>query len=143
MPRLFFCSFARRGRGRGGEGEKKERDMEDGLILKERIVVEEGERREGGVRWVGMMEEVKKLGILAGPMVAVTLIQYFIQVISTMMVGHLGEISLSGAALANSLTSVTGFSLLVSLPCCFLYLYNDIYIKTIPHPTIQILRHLH
>lgn len=90
--------------------------MEDGLILKERIAVEEGERREGGVRWVGMMEEVKKLGILAGPMVAVTLTQYLIQVISLMMVGHLGELSLSGAALATSLTGVTGFSLLVSPP---------------------------
>ena len=89
--------------------------MEEGLLLKERIGVEV-ESREGGLTWGVMIEEVKKLGILAGPMVAVTLSQYLIQVISLMMVGHLGELSLSSAAIATSLTSVTGFSLLVSLP---------------------------
>ncbi|XXG83826.1 hypothetical protein AAC387_Pa10g1493 [Persea americana] len=85
--------------------------MEDGLLLKERIVVAaaEGERN---LRWSAIWEEVKKLGILAGPMVAVTVSQYLLQVISLMMVGHLGEISLSSAALATSLTAVTGFSLL-------------------------------
>ncbi|KAJ8622913.1 hypothetical protein MRB53_031442 [Persea americana] len=88
--------------------------MEDGLLLKERIVVvvEEGER---SLRWGAIWEEMKKLGILAGPMVAVGVSQYLLQLISLMMVGHLGEISLSGAALATSLTSVTGFSLLAGM----------------------------
>jgi hypothetical protein len=35
--------------------------------------------------------------------------------ISVMFVGHLGELSLSGASMATSFASVTGFSLLVSL----------------------------
>ncbi|KAK6134253.1 hypothetical protein DH2020_031989 [Rehmannia glutinosa] len=56
---------------------------------------------------------MKRLGYLAGPMVAVTLSHYLLQVISLMMVGHLGELSLSSTALAFSLAGVTGFSLLV------------------------------
>ena len=107
--------------------------MEDGLLLKERIVVvvEEGER---SLRWGAIWEEMKKLGILAGPMVAVGVSQYLLQVISLMMVGHLGEISLSGAALATSLTSVTGFSLLVSVPCLLLLLTHDIRSNKSYHP---------
>ncbi|XP_077221207.1 protein DETOXIFICATION 12-like [Tasmannia lanceolata] len=85
--------------------------MEEGLlVLKE----ERGERREDEFRWVFFME-VKKLGFLAGPMVAVTLSQYLLQVISLMMVGHLGELSLSSAAIATSITGVTGFSLLLGM----------------------------
>ncbi|XP_073007057.1 protein DETOXIFICATION 14-like isoform X1 [Typha latifolia] len=64
-----------------------------------------------------LMEEGKKLGYVAAPMVAVTLSQYMIQVISNMMVGHLGELALSSAAIATSLTSVTGFSLLLGMAC--------------------------
>ncbi|KAJ8620491.1 hypothetical protein MRB53_029020 [Persea americana] len=87
--------------------------MEGGLLLKERlVVVEEGER---SLRWGVIWEEVKKLSILAAPMVAVGVAQYLLQVISLMMVGHLGEISLSSAALATSLTGVTGFILLTGM----------------------------
>ena len=69
---------------------------------------------------------MKKLGILAGPMVAVTVSQYLLQVISLMMVGHLGEISLSSAALATSLTAVTGFSLLCKPPLLLTrYMHSD------------------
>lgn len=59
------------------------------------------------------IEEVKRLGYLAGPMVAVSFSQYMLQVISIMMVGHLGELALSSTAIAVSLAGVTGFSLLV------------------------------
>ncbi|KAI3817236.1 hypothetical protein L1987_11025 [Smallanthus sonchifolius] len=52
---------------------------------------------------------------IAGPMVAVTLSQYLLQVTSIMMVGHLGELALSRTSIANSLSGVTGFSLIVSL----------------------------
>ncbi|MBA0828796.1 hypothetical protein Goarm_013431, partial [Gossypium armourianum] len=45
-------------------------------------------------------------------MVAVTLSQYLLQVISTMMVGHLGELALSSSAITISLAGVTGFSFL-------------------------------
>ena len=84
--------------------------MEEGLLLKER------EEKSEGLTWVVLGQEVKKLGYLAGPMVAVTSSQYLLQVISIMMVGHLGELSLSSTAIAISLSGVTGFSFLVRLP---------------------------
>ncbi|CAI9785416.1 unnamed protein product [Fraxinus pennsylvanica] len=85
--------------------------MEEVLLLKE----EREEKRER-VRWgVLIWEEMKRLGYLAGPMVAVTLSQYLLQVISVMMVGHLGELSLSSTAIAISLCGVTGFSFLLGM----------------------------
>ena len=48
-------------------------------------------------------------------MVAVILSQYLLQIVSMMMVGHLGELALSSTAIAISLAGVTGFSLFVSL----------------------------
>ncbi|KAJ0095829.1 hypothetical protein Patl1_15213 [Pistacia atlantica] len=60
-------------------------------------------------------EEVKRLSCIAGPMVAVNLSQYFLQIISVMMVGHLGELSLSSTAVAISFCAVTGFSLLFGM----------------------------
>ncbi|XP_020591259.1 protein DETOXIFICATION 14-like [Phalaenopsis equestris] len=45
----------------------------------------------------------------------VTLLQYLVQVTSSMMVGHLGELALSGSAIATSLSTVTGFSLLLGM----------------------------
>ncbi|KAJ0763704.1 hypothetical protein HanPI659440_Chr08g0284001 [Helianthus annuus] len=76
-----------------------------GLLLKQ---------REERLTWRVLVEEMKKLGFVAGPMVAVTLSQYLLQVISVMMVGHLGELALSSTSIAISLSSVTGFSLMVS-----------------------------
>ncbi|KAH9794903.1 protein DETOXIFICATION 14 [Citrus sinensis] len=61
------------------------------------------------------IEEVKRLGSIAGPMVAVNLSQYSLQVISVMMVGHLGELFLSSTAIAISFSAVTGFSLLFGM----------------------------
>ncbi|KAF9625608.1 hypothetical protein IFM89_024381 [Coptis chinensis] len=83
--------------------------MEEGLLLKER------EEKKKELTWDVLKEEVKKVGYLAGPMVAVTLSQYLLQVISMMMVGHLGELSLSSTAIATSLTGVTGYSLLLGM----------------------------
>ncbi|XP_071715812.1 protein DETOXIFICATION 14-like [Rutidosis leptorrhynchoides] len=62
-----------------------------------------------------LVEEMKKLGLIAGPMVAVTLSQYLLQVTSVMMVGHLGELALSSTSIAISLSSVTGFSLILGM----------------------------
>ncbi|KAH7528670.1 hypothetical protein FEM48_Zijuj05G0096700 [Ziziphus jujuba var. spinosa] len=62
-----------------------------------------------------IIEEVKKQLRLAGPMISVNLLLYFLRMISVMFVGHLGELSLSGASMATSFGSVTGFSLLLGL----------------------------
>ncbi|KAK8914190.1 MATE efflux family protein 5 [Platanthera zijinensis] len=81
--------------------------MEAGLLEKE-------DRTLKG--WYGdFAAEARRLGYLAGPMVGVTLSQYLVQVTSSMMVGHLGELALSSAAIATSLSGVTGFSLLVGM----------------------------
>ncbi|KAI4341516.1 hypothetical protein MLD38_026230 [Melastoma candidum] len=64
-----------------------------------------------------VVPEVKKQLWLAGPLVTVSLLWYSLQLISLMFVGHLGELSLSGASMATSFGSVTGFSLLMGLAC--------------------------
>ncbi|XP_043695206.1 protein DETOXIFICATION 16-like isoform X2 [Telopea speciosissima] len=62
-----------------------------------------------------IIAEVKKQLWLAGPLISVSLLQYCLQVISVMYVGHLGELALSGASMATSFATVTGFSLLMGM----------------------------
>ncbi|CAN1265818.1 Protein DETOXIFICATION 16 [Linum perenne] len=62
-----------------------------------------------------LVEEVKRQVWLAGPMIAVSLLQYSLNLISVMFVGHLGELSLSSASMATSFATVTGFSLLLGM----------------------------
>lgn len=59
-------------------------------------------------------EELKKQLWLSGPLIGVSLLQFCLQVISVMFVGHLGPLPLSAASIATSFASVTGFSFLVS-----------------------------
>ncbi|MCD7464768.1 hypothetical protein HAX54_053397 [Datura stramonium] len=61
------------------------------------------------------IEELKKQLELAGPLVLVSFLQYFLQMISIMFVGHLGELSLSSASLATSFAGVTGFSFMLGM----------------------------
>ncbi|XP_050119068.1 protein DETOXIFICATION 12-like isoform X6 [Malus sylvestris] len=87
--------------------------MEESLLLPKY-----GEERRSNtsiLTWSSFFEEVKRLGCIAGPMVAVVLSQYLLQVISMMMVGHLGELALSSTAIAISLSGVTGFSLFLGM----------------------------
>ncbi|KAA3476025.1 protein DETOXIFICATION 16-like [Gossypium australe] len=67
-------------------------------------------------------EEVKKQVWLAGPLIGVSLFQYSIQMISVMLVGHLGELPLSAASMATSFATVTGFSLLVSMSLIYIHI---------------------
>jgi len=87
-------------------------NMEKGLLEKK------GEVKDGGsgiIRWSVFGEEVKRVGYLAGPMIGVNLSQYFLQIISMMMVGRLGKLALSSTAIAISLCNVSGLSVIVSL----------------------------
>ncbi|KAL3640744.1 Protein DETOXIFICATION 16 [Castilleja foliolosa] len=59
-----------------------------------------------------IFEELRKQLWLAGPLISVSVLQFCVQLISVMFVGHLGELALSGASMATSFASVTGFSLL-------------------------------
>ncbi|PWA91966.1 MATE efflux family protein [Artemisia annua] len=83
--------------------------MDEGLLSKRR------DDSNGRLTWRVFGEEAKKFGYIAGPMVAVTLSQYLLQVISVMMVGHLGELALSSTAIAISISSVTGFSFILGM----------------------------
>uniref|UniRef100_A0A9I9E6N6 Protein DETOXIFICATION n=1 Tax=Cucumis melo TaxID=3656 RepID=A0A9I9E6N6_CUCME len=67
-----------------------------------------GERRVNDVnhRRKQVGEEIKKQLWLAGPLILM---------ISVMFVGHLGELALSGASMATSFATVTGFSLLMGM----------------------------
>ncbi|XP_047152739.1 protein DETOXIFICATION 14-like [Vigna umbellata] len=85
--------------------------MEKGLLEKER------ESDSGIIRWNVFGEEVKRVGYLAGPMVTVTLSQYFLQIISMMMVGRLGKLALSSTAIAISICAVSGFSVIFGMSC--------------------------
>ncbi|CAH8264703.1 unnamed protein product [Arabidopsis lyrata] len=58
-------------------------------------------------------EEVKKQLLLSGPLIAVSLLQFCLQIISVMFVGHLGSLPLSAASIATSFASVTGFTFLM------------------------------
>ncbi|XP_027343746.1 protein DETOXIFICATION 16-like [Abrus precatorius] len=62
-----------------------------------------------------VVEEVKRQLWLAVPLFSVGILQYILQTISVMFVGHLGTLPLSGASMATSFASVTGFNLLMGL----------------------------
>ncbi|XP_051114959.1 protein DETOXIFICATION 16 isoform X2 [Andrographis paniculata] len=61
------------------------------------------------------LEELKKQLWLGGPLILVSLLQFALQLISVMFVGHLGELALSAASVATSFGSVTGLSLLMGM----------------------------
>ncbi|CAN6359239.1 unnamed protein product [Urochloa humidicola] len=66
--------------------------------------------------WKEMAREGGKVGYVALPMAAVSVSQYAVQVASNMMVGHLpGVLPLSASAIATSLATVSGFSLLIGM----------------------------
>jgi len=57
--------------------------------------------------------EMKKQLKLAGPLIMANVLQFMLEIVSVMFVGHLGELALSGASMATSFGSVTGLNLLV------------------------------
>ncbi|XP_020522926.1 protein DETOXIFICATION 16 isoform X2 [Amborella trichopoda] len=89
-------------------------EEENGLKLALISVQENGDprNRDCGSGERKKIDEIKTQIALAGPLIAVNLFQQSLCVISLMFVGHLGELSLSGASLATSFANATGFSLL-------------------------------
>jgi hypothetical protein len=93
--------------------------MEESLLAKIRIDSktesedEEEQRKKRLISWDIYMKEMKRICYISGPMVAVILSNKLLQVVSIMIVGHLGELYLSSAALSISFICVTGFSFLV------------------------------
>ncbi|MED6193529.1 hypothetical protein PIB30_020499 [Stylosanthes scabra] len=85
--------------------------MEEPLLAPKEIEQQQKRR----VTWSTFIQELKSICIIAGPMIAVIAFQYLLQILSIMMVGHLSELYLSATALAFSLATVTGFSLLLGM----------------------------
>ncbi|XP_010496890.1 PREDICTED: protein DETOXIFICATION 12-like [Camelina sativa] len=61
--------------------------------------------------------ELKRLICFAAPMAACVIVQFMLQMVSMMMVGHLGNLALASASLASSFCNVTGFSFVIGLSC--------------------------
>ncbi|CAK8573967.1 unnamed protein product [Lathyrus sativus] len=76
---------------------------------------EEQERKKKEISKDIYLKEMKRICYLSAPMVAIGLSQYMLQVVSIIIVGHLGELYLSSAALSISFTTVTGFSFLAGM----------------------------
>ncbi|KAF3452820.1 hypothetical protein FNV43_RR03253 [Rhamnella rubrinervis] len=91
-------------------------DQKAGLVSRLLPIPQENEfHSRKGLSKDEIVAEVKKQLLLAGPLVFVNLLINSLQVISVMFVGHLGELPLSGASLATSFASVTGFSMLIGM----------------------------
>ncbi|XP_019428803.1 PREDICTED: protein DETOXIFICATION 14-like [Lupinus angustifolius] len=87
----------------------------------------EDEPCSGIITWSVFVQEVKDVCYLSAPMITVNLSEYFLQIISLMMVGHLGKLALSGTAIAISLCAVSGFSLLFGMSCALETLCGQAY----------------
>ncbi|KAL8144831.1 hypothetical protein AgCh_003154 [Apium graveolens] len=61
------------------------------------------------------VRETKKITSIFLPMLLVSTSQYLIRFVSTLMVGHVGRLYLSGTVVSMSFTNVTGFSLLYGM----------------------------
>ncbi|TYJ11989.1 hypothetical protein E1A91_A11G316500v1 [Gossypium mustelinum] len=61
------------------------------------------------------LEEVNHQVLLSLPMILSNVSYYSITLVSDMVSGHLGELELAGATLANSWASVTGFAIMIGL----------------------------
>ncbi|KAH7528400.1 hypothetical protein FEM48_Zijuj05G0068300 [Ziziphus jujuba var. spinosa] len=81
---------------------------ENGLELGERLTNNDSQKSEA-------MTELKEQMLLAGPLVVVSFLQYSLQMISVMFIGHLGELTLSSSSMATSFAGVTGFSIMLGM----------------------------
>ncbi|KAK4393585.1 protein DETOXIFICATION 14 [Sesamum angolense] len=72
-----------------------------------------GTRSDFAAKWEVLSGEVYKVSWLVGPMIVVSVSQYLVRAVPMMMLGHLDELALSSAAIATSLSNVTGYSLIV------------------------------
>lgn len=61
------------------------------------------------------MKEAKEQILFSLPMILINICYYLIPLVSVMFAGHLGQLQLAGANLANSWATVTGFAFMVRL----------------------------
>ncbi|XVF78550.1 hypothetical protein PTKIN_Ptkin14bG0143300 [Pterospermum kingtungense] len=60
------------------------------------------------------LEETKNQILFSLPMILTNLFYFSITLVSVMFAGHLGDLELAAAALANSWATVTGFAFMVT-----------------------------
>ncbi|XP_038892623.1 protein DETOXIFICATION 12-like [Benincasa hispida] len=91
--------------------------MENGkdCAMEETLLAKQKENNLSSTSRGVFLEEMKRVGYLAAPLVIVTFSQFMLQIITLMMVGHLGALALSSTAIAFSISAVTGFSVLLGL----------------------------
>ncbi|GAA0152999.1 transporter [Lithospermum erythrorhizon] len=106
-----------------------ERISEDEQICHQHINIESNNNnQEMKITFPDMLVEMKKLCYLTGQLLGVVISQYLLQMISIMMVGHLGDqLSLASTGLAISIAAVTGFSFLVGMACALETLCGQAY----------------
>ncbi|XP_065850744.1 protein DETOXIFICATION 7-like isoform X2 [Euphorbia lathyris] len=73
------------------------------------------------------MEEVKRVSLIAAPMVIVSVSQYLLTAVSLMMAGHLGQLHLSAVSVAASFTNATRFPVLFGLSGALETLCGQVY----------------
>ncbi|ERN04120.1 protein DETOXIFICATION 48 [Amborella trichopoda] len=76
------------------------------------------EKTEDAAAWPSpreVVEELRSLGGIAGPMVMTSLLLYSRSVISMLFLGHLGETELAGASLSMGFANITGYSVISGL----------------------------
>ncbi|KAL8161910.1 hypothetical protein V2J09_013399, partial [Rumex salicifolius] len=97
-------------------------------------LIEQGVRNHengvGGSTPDEIIEETKKQLWIAASLIAVSILQYFLQVISIMFEGHLGELPLSSSSMATSFAFVSGFSVLISqsnsnITCLYFHISSE------------------
>lgn len=85
---------------------------------------EEEEATSSGRRWwkrVLDLEEAKNQVVFSLPMILANVFYYAIPLVSVMHAGHLGQLELAGATLANSWATVTGFAFMVTTLSLYIF----------------------
>ncbi|KAF5460986.1 hypothetical protein F2P56_020816 [Juglans regia] len=86
-------------------------------LLDTRTGDEHGEEESKAVWWKRLLdlEEAKNQLLFSLPMILTNVFYYSITLVSVMIAGHLGELQLAGATLANSWAVVTGLAFMIGL----------------------------
>ncbi|XP_040990045.1 protein DETOXIFICATION 18-like [Juglans microcarpa x Juglans regia] len=86
-------------------------------LLETRTGDDHGEEESKAVWWKRLLdlEEAKNQLLFSLPMILTNVFYYSITLVSVMIAGHLGELQLAGATLANSWAVVTGLAFMIGL----------------------------
>ncbi|XVE50209.1 hypothetical protein DITRI_Ditri01bG0143400 [Diplodiscus trichospermus] len=93
-------------------------NLDTAALLSEANHHDQEEEDQGSRRWwknVLDLEEAKNQVLFSLPMILSSICYFSITLVSVMFAGHLGELELAGATLANSWATVTGFAFMTGL----------------------------